>query len=370
MALRSGQGPDVTSANSLIATGTTPRLETLERLFARLDVEPAQVFVDVKFITTKRNDLLDLGIGPGPAGIHVDASFGSMLHHLPFHLGNGGWEDHISAFRTPSGGYGPLPVFDSAKAFTFGTIDFSQTQIALNLLKNDVSTRIVQAPKLMALDNQESTVFVGETIRFARTQASSNQSGGLEFSIDEAEHSPVQVGFQLFMIPHVIPDKDQVIMTIIPQQRSLTGPDDGFRRFVTGTGGTTGQQEILLPQETSATLVTNMKLDSGQTAVIGGLLQDAETLSVNKVPFLGDLPILGYLFRNERTDHTRGNLVVFVTPSIVRDAQQMRNVVVDELRDRQDRIEEELNKIYGGLHAGTPAPAATVPGKSGMAGPK
>jgi len=303
--------------------------------------------------------------------VGASIGFGKMTHHLPFHLGNGGWEDHLSAFRTAAGGFGPLALTDSASAFTFGALDFTKTQYALNLIKNDQTSRIVQAPKLIALDNQEATIFVGETIRFARSTASSNQSGGLEFSIDEAQHSPVQVGFQLLMIPHVIPDKDQIMMTIIPQQRALSGPDDGFRRFVTGTGGTSGQQEILLPQEQSSTVVTNMKLDNGQTAVIGGLLQDSDTLTVNKVPLLGDLPVIGYLFRNERKDKQKANLVIFITPTIVRDSGQMRDLVVNELRERQDRIESELNDIYGGARTtgNEPAPAA-APVNSGMSGPK
>jgi type IV pilus assembly protein PilQ len=348
----------VKETNSIIATGTTPKLDNLEKLIARLDTEPAQVFVDVKFISSTNKDLLDIGIQPGDKGINAGISFGSMVHHLPFHLGNGGWEDHISAYRSPSGGYGPEPITDSTKAFTFGTLDFSGTTFALNLLKNDVTSRIVQAPKLIALDNQEATIFVGETIRYAHTTASSNQSGGLEFAIDEAPNSPVTTGFQLLMIPHVIPDKDQVMMTIIPQQRALSGPDDGFKRFVTNTGGSTGTQEILLPQETSSTVVTNMRLDNGQTAIIGGLLQDTDTLTVNKVPLLGDIPVLGYLFRDERTDKQKANLIIFLTPTIVRDSQQMRDVVVNELRNRQNRIEEELNDIYGGV--GTPpAPASS-----------
>jgi len=360
----------IKETNSLIATGTKPKLENLEKLIGRLDQEPAQVFVDVKFITTRNTDLLDVGLSPGKNGLNAQMSFGKMQHILPFNLGHGGFEDHISPFRTASGGFGPVPTSDPA-AFTFGTLDFTGTQIALNLLKNDVTSRIVQAPKLIALDNQEATIFVGETIRFAQTTASSNQSGGLTFSIDEAKNSPVQVGFQLLMIPHVIPDKDQVMMTIIPQQRALTGPDDGFRTFTTGVGGTQGQQQIQLPQEQSSTVVTNMKLDNGQTALIGGLLQDNDTLTVNKVPFLGDVPILGYLFRDERTDKSKSNLVIFVTPTIVRDTQKMRDLVVTELRNRQDRIESELNDIYG-ASAGKGAPAqqdAQSP-KSGMSGPK
>jgi general secretion pathway protein D len=362
----------VRETNSIIATGTTPKLANLEKLISRLDTEPAQVFVDVKFISTKNKDLLDIGIQPGEKGITAGISFGSMVHHLPFNLSGGGWEDHISAYRRPGGGFGPEPLTDSAAAFTFGTLDFSGTTFALNLLKNDTTSRIVQAPKLIALDNQEATIFVGETIRYAHTTASSNQSGGLEFAIDEAPNSPVTTGFQLLMIPHVIPDKDQVIMTIIPQQRALVGPDAGFRRFVTNTGGQTGTQEILLPQEQSSTVVTNMRLENGQTAIIGGLLQDSDTLTINKVPLLGDIPVLGYLFRDERTDKQKANLIIFITPTIVRDSQQMRDVVVNELRDRQNRIEEELNEIYGGV--GTP-PAAASEGKSsglkpGMSAPK
>ena len=368
----------VRETNSLIATGTTPKLENLEKLVARLDTEPAQVFVDVKFITTRNNDLLDIGMGPGPNGIQASIGFGSMAHRLPFNIGNGGWEDHFSAYRNTDANvfaganrYGPAALTDSAQAFKFGTLDFSATTYALHLIQTDQTSRIVQAPKLIALDNQEATIFVGETIRYARTQASSNQSGGLQYSIDEADNSPVQTGFQLLMIPHVIPDKDQVMLTIMPQQRALSGPDGGFRRFVTGVGGDTGQQEILLPQEQSSTVVTNMKLENGQTAVIGGLLQDADTQTVSKVPLLGDIPILGYFFKTERNDKQKSNLIIFVTPTIVRDSQAMRDVVVSELRNRQNRVEEELNEIYGGRGVPMPKGAVeTAPAKPGMSGPK
>jgi type II secretory pathway component GspD/PulD (secretin) len=140
---------------------------------------------------------------------------------------------------------------------------------------------------------------------------------------------------------------------------------------VTGVGGDTGQQEILLPQEQSSTVVTNMKLENGQTAVIGGLLQDLDTVTVNKVPLLGDIPLLGYFFKVERTDKQKSNLIIFVTPTIVRDSQSMRDVVVSELRNRQNRVEEELNEIYGGRGVPVPKGAVeTAPAKPGMSGPK
>jgi type IV pilus assembly protein PilQ len=376
-----GEVTYIRDTNTLVATGTTPKLEMLEKLIARVDVEPAQVYVDLKFIATTNTDFLDVGLNPGEKGPGFAMSFGKMTHDLPFEIGKGGWEDHMSAFRGGPEGFGPLALTDSTAAFTFGTLDFSQTQFALNLIRTDRNSKIVQAPKLIALDNQEATIFVGDTIRFAQTKAASNQSGGLEFSIEEAENSPVKTGFQLLMIPHVIPDKDQIMMTIIPQQRALSGPDDGFRRFVTSSGTLSGQQELLLPQERSATVVTNLKLDNGHTAVLGGLLQDNESKSVNKVPLLGDIPIIGYLFKGETTSNTKSNLVVFLTPRIVRDQSQMRDIVARERSNTKDRIEAELLEMFGDASVAPKAPEApaaapakpatpATPPKSGLAPPK
>jgi type II secretory pathway component GspD/PulD (secretin) len=228
----------------------------------------------------------------------------------------------------------------------------------------------VQAPKLIALDNQEATIFVGDTIRFAQTKSSSNQSGGLEFSIEEAENSPVQVGFQLLMIPHVIPDKDQIMMTVIPQQRSLSGPDDGFRTFRVGAGSQIGAQEMLLPQERSSTVVTHLKLDNGHTAVIGGLLQDQDSTTVNKIPLLGDIPVLGYLFKGETKRKERNNLIIFLTPRIVRDQRQMQDLIYRELNERADRIEAEMLEITGATSVADPKAAPAPSGKPGLAPPK
>lgn len=362
----------IAETNSLIVNATAPKLDALEKLIARVDVEPAQVFVDVKFIATSNTDFLDMGFGPGTDGIAATQTLGKMQTVLPFTLGKGGFEDHLSPFRGGAEKYGPLPVTDAGAAFTFGTLDMTKTAFALNLIKRDKSSRVVQAPKLVTLDNQAATIFVGDTIRYAVTKATSNQSGGLEFSLEEAPDSPVQVGFQLLMIPHVIPDKDQIMMTVIPQQRSLTGSVGGFEEFVVGAGSTIGEQRLRLPKETSSTVVTNLKLDNGHTAVIGGLIQDRKSNSQNKIPFLGDIPVLGYLFRSDTTDNSRDNLIIFLTPRIVRDEQQMRGLVLREMNEAKDRIEAELLDMKGdtALDAAlTPDNRSDAP-KPGLAGPK
>ena len=76
----------------------------------------------------------------------------------------------------------------------------------------------------------------------------------------------------------------------------------------------------------------------------------------------GDIPVIGYLFRGEQTNKTKKNLIIFITPEIIRDSSQMKEIVVKELRNRKDRIESELLDIYGGdeLEGGDVADAGSL----------
>jgi type II secretory pathway component GspD/PulD (secretin) len=310
------------------------------------------VGVDIQFVITRNNDFLDVGVDPGPNGLDIAMTFGSMTHRLPFTLGRGGWEDQYSAEgrETAPGVYrgtGPMPI-PAGTGFTFGTLDFSGTQFVLRLFQQDVGTRLVQAPRILTLDNQSATIFVGETIRYAQTRAESNQQGALQYSIEEAESSPVQTGFQLLVIPHVIPGTKTVMMTVIPTQRTLTGTSTeqpGFNIFKGGTG--VNEVQIALPQEASATVLTNMKLESGETAVIGGLLTDTESKTVNKIPFLGDVPVIKWLFRNEQTSKKKDNLIIMITPHILKGVAERRAAISEEMFDYADRIRDEFEDITG-----------------------
>ena len=149
-----------------------------------------------------------------------------ILHRLPFAAGGGGWADAVSGTNFPP---------PSSANFTYGTLDFSQTNLLFKFLKQDGCSKLVQAPKILALDNQEATIFVGESVRYARSNAASNQNGGLTFSVSEDQNSPVNVGFQLLVIPHVIPGENKIMMLVIPQQRALSGTTStipGFDRFI------------------------------------------------------------------------------------------------------------------------------------------
>jgi type II secretory pathway component GspD/PulD (secretin) len=337
--------------NMVVVTDTAPALDQIERILNEIDVEPAQVFIDVKFVTTSNNDVLNYGVDIGDEGFSIGISGAAIPSRLPFSLGGGGFGSDIVANTAQN-----IPGLDAEQtlnAVTFGTLDFTKATATLNLLKRDQGSRIVQAPKLLALDNQEATIFVGRTIRYAETEASSNQSGGLTFSIREAQNSPVQTGFQLFMVPHVVPGSDKIIMTVVPEAEQLVGTSSdpelaGFQVFTSGQG-TTNEVSIALPQISSSTLVSTLMLESGETAVIGGLITEQEAETINKLPVLGDIPILGFFFKSVSRSVVNESLYIFITPRIIRDSESYAEILKQEEVKRQSAIEAEVERIWSGV---------------------
>lgn len=339
--------------NMIIVKDIPPVLDGIDRLIKEIDIEPAQVFVDIKFVTTTNTDALSYGVDIGNQGVAASLTGSAIPSRLPFTVGSDGF-DVLPTQNGAQGGTNGLPgLTDSeiASATTYGRLDFTQTAFTLKLLQQDNRSHVVQAPKLIALDNQEATIFVGRTVRFAQTEAVEGQSGGLTFTIKEAENSPVQTGFQLFIVPHVVPGTNKIMMTVIPEAEQLVGTSSdpnvprGFDLFVSGEG-TANEVSIALPQIASSTLVTNMMLESGETAVIGGLITESQSTKVNKLPILGDIPLLNFFFKHEETSTVRESLLIFITPRIIRDSDVVDALIRAEDQKRRERIEEEVKRIF------------------------
>jgi type IV pilus assembly protein PilQ len=347
--------------NLIIVRDTKPVVDEIRRIVQELDVEPGQIFIDVKFVTTTNQDILDFGVDPGASGLIAQIGLSSIPITLPFNLGGGGFEDEFIAVQNPNNvnqGSGPfadptlnLPAQVSAPNVIFGALDFTQVTAALRLLKQDTFSEIIQAPKLIALNHHEATIFVGETVRYAQARAEQGQAGGLQLVVEEAPGSPVSVGFQLLTIPHIVPGTNKVIMDIIPKSDALSGTGQtnlappGFDVFTVGSG--TGDGTIALPRIASSTIATKVLLNSGQTAVLGGLVTDNNSLSTTRIPFLGDIPILGWLFKRENSQKTRSTLIVFLTPQIIRSPEEVEDNLNEILRERQELMQNEVNAIFG-----------------------
>ncbi len=340
--------------NAFVVKDIKTVVDSIESIINLIDVEPGQVFLDVRFVTTSNQDILSLGMDIGDSGWSASITGGQIPSRLPFNLGSGGFEDDVIVNDTGVG-----PFADSAfnigntvvPDVIFGALSFTEVTAALRLLKQDVHSEIVQAPKIIALDRQEATIFVGETVRYAQARAEQGQAGGLQLVVEEAPNSPVSVGFQLLVIPRIVPGTDKVIMDIIPQSDALTGTGTsefappGFDVFTVGTGASDGS--IALPRISSSTISTTVLLRSGQTAVLGGLVTETESDTETKLPFLGDIPGLGWLFKHKSTRKTKSSLIVFVTPQIIRTPEEIQESVDQMLRERNDMVQKEREAIFG-----------------------
>ncbi|WP_085808452.1 type II secretion system secretin GspD [Sphingomonas sp. TZW2008] len=245
----------------------------------------------------------------------------------------------INSILGASGGFGGFggTIGDTI----FGTI--------INAVKSDTTSNLLQAPSLITLDNQEARILVGQEIPITTGQALS-QNFDNAFRTVQREN----VGIQLEVRPQVN-SSGSIKLFLHQQVSSIAGPvsDDN-------------SDLILNKREVETTLT----VDDGQIAIIGGLLSDDERRTLEKLPLLGDIPVIGNLFRSKARTRSKTNLMVFIRPTILRSAEDNRRVTEQRygyLRLQQGQQEptrepsiDELVRDYMG--AAAPIPSAPVPG--------
>jgi type IV pilus assembly protein PilQ len=328
--------------HTFVVQDTKVALDKIAEIISLLDVEPEQVIMDVKFISTTNEDLLSFGMNwdlGGEGGLTVrsrvldpsalidpsGALLTGKITKMPFGFGK---ETHAPGDQTF------LTEYDMTMTF--------------RAFKQDRFSRLIQEPTLAVLDNTEATIFVGETISYAEVRTTTNQFGGLEFSLGEAQKSPVKVGFQLFVMPKIVAGSNKVILTIIPQNDFLSGQSGvaavpGFERFTLVSNGAT--QSIDLPRISSTTLVTRLILESGRTAVLGGLVVERSNFQDAGIPILKDIPIINYLFKQRNDTIRKEHLLVFITPRIVRAGSGPSESLQQQLRMREEAERREVEEM-------------------------
>jgi type II secretory pathway component GspD/PulD (secretin) len=339
----------VPSTNSLIITDTEPNVKAISELIESVDKEPVQVFIDVKFVSTSLNHDFRFGVN-WANGLNIKQTYGSVISLLPF-ARSGNWATATSVHRNgPTDADIAAGIADYTAQngpYTFGLLDFRQTQQTIEALASDANTELVQSPQLLLLDNHQGTIFVGETVRFAQTDSASNQAGGVQTGIIEAPNSPIDTGFQLLVRPHVVAGDDKILLDVIPKAEQLSGTSTKYPGFDEFTNGTAS---IQLPRVQSSTLVTKLMMDDAQTAVLGGMITESEGKTVHKVPFVGDIPGLGWAFKWEQKTRTKKNLLIFITVRVVHnhsDVQEIYTVYGDKYGGKiHDRMVQEDEALW------------------------
>lgn len=304
--------------NMLVVRDTKPVLDRVAEIIGKLDVEPEQVIIQARFVRTTNEDLFQFGISWSSSvgnGLAVSSSAfrpGSAV------LGATG----ITAAPAQSLGTRPFNVSTGVQrpANWLTTYDMS---LIMRIFRQDTYSRFLQEPTIAAVDNTPATIFVGEVISYAEATTTTGSLGTTPItSVSEASKSPVEIGFQLFVIPKIVRAENKIILTIIPQFQRLVGTGsllvNGFESF------TVAGQTIDLPRVEQSTIVTRLIMESGATAVLGGLIEEQATLTDRKIPILGDIPVMGWLFKSTDQSQRRSHLLIFVTPRIVQPGQVAR----------------------------------------------
>ena len=313
--------------NTIIVKDTRPKLEEMAKIIKLLDVAPAQVHIEVKFIRTTNTDLLERGIKfddpstPERDGFTASARFAVPRENPEFSGDPLSIFGGTFPFNVGSGGVDSLGV-NGFQAL--GVLDLTQMHAFLRMVKDDERTKIVQEPTLTMLDNRPAVIFVGETIPFAIQQIQQDQNGNVTVAIEENDRSPINIGFTLYITPHVVPGTDEINLSIIPKVSTLSGTSSsiaGFERFAFSAPGSQTESFIDLPRESAQTVVTYMRVRDGQTAVIGGLQTERRSKVKTSIPILAGIPLMGRLFSWNKDQAEIESLMILITPRILTDAK-------------------------------------------------
>ena len=201
-----------------------------------------------------------------------------------------------------------------------GTSNGTLFGVIVNALEQDLASNILSTPSLMTLDNAEAKLLVGQEIPITTGEALGSNNANPFRTVERKE-----VGISLLVKPQ-ISDSNDIRLNITQEVSS-----------VSGTVGQSSGEIITNKREIS----TSVMVHDGEIIVLGGLIQQNESINLDKVPLLGDIPLLGNLFKSESKSFTKSNLMVFLRPKIVRTIEDSR--AITNHKYNLVRKEQQLN---------------------------
>lgn len=311
------------ATNSLIITAQPATMRNLKQVIAKLDIRRSQVLVEAIIAEVSLNDIKNLGVqwyasgsnGTIPVGIIDFSNTGSSILGLAANYYS---QQNGSSVVTDSSGR-PTAVAGGA---TFG-VGNSSAGVLINALNSLDNTNILSTPSLLVMDNEEAEFLVGENIPYVTGSYTTNSSGSSNpFQTVERE----DVGVKLNIKPQ-ISEGDTIALDIYQEVSNVTSTDAQL-------GPTTAKRA----------LKTSVLVDDDQVLVLGGLISNQQTSDEEKVPMLGDIPVVGNLFKSTSKTSNKRNLMIFIRPKILRN-QQRANYATQEKYDhiRQAQLAHPLS---------------------------
>jgi general secretion pathway protein D len=336
------------ATNALIIVATPRDYLTLKNVIQKLDIRRKQVYVEAIIMEIQPSVLQELGIEyraavPLESGDNVDkVLFGGTNFEL-------GADDMIagatslSSGTIPETGLFPLTqtgrgglnlggVFDRVKVGEDADgngIFLPANTLVLHALKRNTKANLLSTPHLIAMDNEEAEIVVGRNVPFVTSTSQTTVS-----TVQQVQRE--SVGITLRFTPQIT-EGDYIQLELYQEISALI--DSPVGQDPNRVGPTTSERK-----STNTVLVRD-----GQTIIVGGLMEDRIRTTVSKVPWLGDIPGLGWLFRSETDTVEKQNLLIFLTPTIIREDQDVQRLYEEkkakmlEYKDRHELPVEYLD---------------------------
>jgi general secretion pathway protein D len=284
------------ATNSLIIVGSPIDYETIKDVVQKLDIRRRQVYVEAAIIEMGLAKQRELGFefqAMNPINQNsITAVGGTNFGNIGNLVANG-----PAGLASVNG----LTVGAIKGTFTFKGIEYLNIGALLHALQTDGDVNVLSTPNILTTDNQKAEIMVGENIPFVTGQSQSTATGGgsILTTIERKD-----VGITLKLTPQITSD-DNVKLEIYQEISA-----------VTETAGL--NPNIVGPSTSKRSASTTVVVKDRETMVIGGLIRDNVTSATMKVPLLGDIPLLGWLFKYKTTKVEKTNLMIFITPYVIK----------------------------------------------------
>ena len=318
-------------SNSLVVIASASDFAVVQRLIEKLDRPRRQVFVEAVIMEIDIDNTSDIGVGMHLA-VPVNTPNGKGF--IPIGLEPGKISSLNPSSALQLGGFltglvGPVSA-ELKDIFPFPSVG-----VVIQALQSNSDVNVLSTPHLIAQDNEESEIIVGSNVPFqagynpgfstAATSTTSTAANNFNIASLIAPIQRQNVDLKLKIKPQ-IHEGDMIRMDIEESQEEIVSNNPTL-------GPTTAKRSVK----------TKVVVKDQSTIVIGGLVQERNLTSVSKIPLLGDIPILGWAFRSTNTVKKKTNLLLLLTPYIIRDQSDFRRIL-----ERKQREHRELYELYYG----------------------
>lgn len=330
--------------NALVIVASQSDYRNLLRVIQDLDRPREQVFVEAVIMEVNLDRNAEVGVN-----LHTGFSLNSSEGRIPGVVGT----NNVGQGLPPSINLANLATFGGFLAGLQGPVPTALEKlgipsfgVVLHAMQQSSDVNVLSTPHILTTDNEEAEITVGQNVPFQSGFTPSALGTGLGTTTGSGLNTSLLAGISGLgsLYAPITRQNVELKLTIKPQINS----SDYIRLVITEqTEEIASEDPVLGPTTSKRSAKTTVVAKDQETVVIGGIMQDRTIESVSKVPVLGDIPLIGHLFRETSRRKTKTNLLLFLTPYIIRDASDFRRIFERKMKERQEFVEQFYGQVAG-----------------------